>query len=582
MSISSGENRDPQSCYIDAPHEHMVQFLETDPSPIPTVNTFLSAGLRAQDAEDYTRLTEEQRTRAFALLQRKARALETEVAERKTAQERLWMLAAIVESSDDAILSKDLDGIVTSWNSAAERMYGYKAEEMIGQSVALIFPPEGQEEFEEIMARLRRGECINHHVTRRRRKDGTLLTVSVTISPVKDESGTIIGASAIARDITERLRLEARSQQLFASNLIGIFVADTAGRLLEANQALLDLLEYTQEEWQAEITRTDPPTSSVALFLRQLALQAVQQAGNAEPQETVLQKNNGAKIPVLVAVTTIAHTDTCIGFVLDISERKALEQRKDAFIGMASHELKTPLTSLKGFLGLLQRLLAGESNEKLLHYLGRMDTQLDKLTQLINDLLDISRMEAGKLVYREEQVEMDRLVQDTVESVQETTQTHHLQVKGETEACVFGDRDRLGQVLINLLTNAIKYSPNADTVLVHLAADKKQVLVSVQDFGRGIARAHHHKIFERFYQVNDPDAMTYPGLGIGLAICQEIVKRHGGRLWVESRIGRGATFYLSLPRLLEGSQLPAREPRNERRERQHAGEPAAIQKNPGD
>ena len=121
---------------------------------------------------------------------------------------------------------------------------------------------------------------------------------------------------------------------------------------------------------------------------------------------------------------------------------------------------------------------------------------------------------------------------------------------------MFGDRDRLGQVLINLLNNAIKYSPNADTVIVRLSTDEKQVLVSVQDFGRGIAQVHHHKIFERFYQVTDPEEKTYPGLGIGLAICRDIVKRHGGRLWVESEKGAGATFHLSLPLLRQESQSP--------------------------
>ena len=193
-----------------------------------------------------------------------------------------------------------------------------------------------------------------------------------------------------------------------------------------------------------------------------------------------MPQKSGTHLPVLVAVTGIEHSETCIGFVLDISERKALEQRKDAFIGMASHELKTPITSLKGFLGLVQRLLDREDNAKVLHYLTRMDAQIEKLIKLVNDLLDLSRIQTGQLAYREECVAVDGLVQDIVESVQETTQTHRLQIEGQTQADVFGDRDRLEQVLINLLNNAIKYSPNADTVIVHLATDEKQVLVSVQ------------------------------------------------------------------------------------------------------
>lgn len=520
--------------------------------------------------ESYTHLSEQERGQAFALLQQKAHSLEAEIAEHKATQARLRALAAIVESSDDAILSKNLDGFITSWNSAAERIYGYSEQEMIGQSVTRLFPPNRREEFEQIMARIRRGERVDHYETRRMRKDGTILTVSVTISPVKDETGTIIGASTIARDITQQRHLEVTSNQLFTSNLIGIFVADSTGTLLEANQAFLDLSGYTQEEWQATPLQQGRAAAFVAPFLRPLVLEARQGAGSVDPQETLLPQKGGTHLPVLVAVTCLQESETCIGFVLDISERKALEQRKDAFIGMASHELKTPVTSLKGFLSLLQRMLAHSENAKVQHYLTRMETQLEKLMTLINDLLDVSRIQTGQLVYREEPVAVDALVQDIMESVQETTQTHHLQLEGQIQAEVFGDRDRLGQVLTNLLTNAIKYSPNANTVIVHLSRDEKQVHIRVQDFGRGIAREHHHKIFERFYQIDDPEVKTYPGLGIGLAICHDIVTRHRGHLRVESEKGKGAIFHLSLPLFQQESLLNGEEPEAGKVKRQHA------------
>ena len=240
----------------------------------------------------------------------------------------------------------------------------------------------------------------------------------------------------------------------------------------------------------------------------------------------------------------------------EIAERKATEEqlrisesRKDEFISMASHELKTPITSLKGFLGLLQRRLTTRGDETALHYLARMDTQVNKLTRLINDLLNLSRIQTGQIDYQAERFEMDALVQEIVENVQGTTQSHHLILEEQAQAEIFGDRDRIGQVLINLLNNAIKYSPRADTVLVRVAKDRGQVIVSVQDFGIGIAKEHQHKIFERFYQVNDPQEKTYPGLGIGLFISCEIVRRHGGQLWVESKKDEGATFHCSLPLL---------------------------------
>jgi len=511
---------------------------------------------RVIPSESYSALASpDERLRAIALLQQKAYSLEVEKAERKAAEEALLHLAAIVESSDDAILSKNLEGIITSWNPAAERMYGYRTEEIVGQPVTLLYAPYQQDEFTQIMARIRRGERVEPYETVRVRKNGTYLTVSVTVSPIKDRTGTIIGASTIARDITRQKRLEAKFRRLFDSNLIGVFVSDFAGTFLDANDAFLDLLGYTRAELLAGTMERDALTPPEFHTLSQDAVIALQETGASGTYEKEYLHKSGKRIPVLVAVTRIEQTETCIGFVLDISERKELEKRKDEFIGMASHELKTPVTSLKGFLGLLQRRLTIQGDEKTLHYLARMDAQVNKLTRLINELLDLSKMQTGQLVYREDRFEVDALVQEIVENVQDTTQTHRLLLEGQTQAEVFGDRDRIGQVLINLLDNAIKYSPQADRVLVRVSKDQNKVLVSVQDFGIGIAKEHQHKIFERFYQGIDPEEKTYPGLGIGLYISCEIVKRHGGQLWVERKKGKGATFHFTLPLFSEEKGL---------------------------
>ena len=499
--------------------------------------------------ESYTSLRNpDERLRTIALLQQKANALEAEIIERKHAEEALFHLAAIVESSDDAILSKDLNGIITSWNAAAERMYGYSAQEIVGQPVTVLFVPGRQDEFAQIMSHIYQGKRVGSFETIRMRKNGTFLTVSVTVSPIKDSVGSIIGASAIARDITEQKRLEAKFRRLFDSNLIGVFVSDFSGTFLDANDAFLDLLGYTRTELQAGIVQRDALTPSEYHPLSQIAVSKLQEVGSSGAYEKEYLHKSGKRIPVLVAVTRIDQaTDTCIGFVLDISERKELDKRKDEFISMASHELKTPVTSLKGFLGLLQRRLALQGDEKALHYLTRMDTQINKLIKLINDLLDLSKMQTGQLTYREERFEMNDLVQEIVENVQETTQTHQLQFEGQVQAEVFGDRDRVGQVLINLLNNAIKYSYGADRVLVRVAKDQNRVCISVQDFGIGIAEEYQQKVFERFYQVTEAEEKTYPGLGIGLYISCEIVKRHGGKMWVESKKGCGATFHFFLP-----------------------------------
>lgn len=498
--------------------------------------------------ENYAHLSNpNEHFRTIALLQQQAHSLPAEIAGRKALEKALLHSAAIIEFSDDAILSKDLDGVVTSWNAAAERMYGYSAQEIVGQPVSLLFPPDRQDEFLKIMTRIRQGERVHSYETRRVRKDGTPLTVSVTISPVKDSGGTIIGASAIARDITEHKQLEARCRQLFDSNLIGVFVSDFAGTFLEANNAFLDLLGYTRAELQARTILRDALTPPEWHFLSQQAIQALQEAGVSGTYEKEYLHKNGRRVPVLVAVTRIGYTNTCIGCVLDISERRELEKRKDEFIGIASHELKTPVTSLKGFLGLLQRLSTTQGDEKMSYYLTRMDAQITRLTKLINDLLDLSKMQAGQLLYREERIEIDTLVQEVIEMIEGATQTHRLLLEGRTRALVVGDYDRIGQALTNLINNAIKYSPEADKILVRLAKDHSSIQVSVHDFGIGIDDEDQRKIFERFYQVAGAEEKNSSGLGIGLYITHDIVKQHGGRLWVESKKGEGSVFYITLP-----------------------------------
>jgi signal transduction histidine kinase len=241
----------------------------------------------------------------------------------------------------------------------------------------------------------------------------------------------------------------------------------------------------------------------------------------------------------------------------DITERKDLERRKDEFISMASHELKTPVTSIKGFTQLLLRRFQQRDDKESLRFLTRMDNQLMKLTRLISDLLDISKMQNGHMEYHKEPFELDLLVQEIIENVQGTTQTHRLILENPARVWVYADRDRIGQVLMNLLTNAIKFSARADRVLVQVLSAGLGAVVSVQDFGQGIDEANYEKIFERFYQVSEPDAKHFAGLGIGLYISREIIKRHQGHIWVKSRKGEGSTFYFSLPLLEDTSLTPS-------------------------
>ena len=235
----------------------------------------------------------------------------------------------------------------------------------------------------------------------------------------------------------------------------------------------------------------------------------------------------------------------------EIAGRKQLEEQlqraKDEFISMASHELKTPVTSIKGYTQLLSYRFQNGEDEESADILRRMDSQLNKLTQLIRDLLDVSKMQWGQLDYREEPFDLGTLVQEIVERVRTTTETHQLILDDVVPTRVLGDRDRVRQVVTNLLANAIRYSPKADRVIVRVTTDAETAVVSVQDFGIGIAESQRERIFEQFYQISEQNQQPFAGLGLGLYICNEVIKHHHGRMWVESKRGEGSTLGFTLP-----------------------------------
>ncbi|HET8841116.1 MAG TPA: MASE1 domain-containing protein [Ktedonobacteraceae bacterium] len=230
------------------------------------------------------------------------------------------------------------------------------------------------------------------------------------------------------------------------------------------------------------------------------------------------------------------------------AERRAFEQRKDVFLSMASHELRTPLTALQGYTQLLQMQFAGSDNQRVLHTMAIIVAQTKRLARLIEELLDLSKIQAGKLAFTEETVDMGALVREVAEQLQQTTLRHRITIEGETSGTIIGDRERFAQVLNNLLTNAIKYSPEAECIMIHLTPTAESLTVSVQDFGIGIPSREQEKIFECFYRVAGKREQATSGLGIGLCLAFQIIKHYKGKLWVESVEGQGSTFFFSLPR----------------------------------
>jgi len=228
-------------------------------------------------------------------------------------------------------------------------------------------------------------------------------------------------------------------------------------------------------------------------------------------------------------------------------ETLELMHRKDDFLSIASHELKTPVTSLKAYAQLLQMDAQGSNDTRKEVMFAKMDAQVDKLTALINDLLDTSKMQNGKLIYNKISFRLNDLVKEIITEMQTAITSHIIILEEDAQLEVCADRDRVGQVVNNLLSNAIKYCPDCKKLVVAIEKGEQMAVCSVQDFGNGINKEQQHKIFERFYRVTGKNFNTYPGLGLGLYIAKEIVDRHNGRIWFESEISKGTTFYFSLP-----------------------------------
>jgi two-component system sensor histidine kinase VicK len=353
-----------------------------------------------------------------------------DITESKLAEEKKSRLSAIVESSDDAIISKTLAGTVTTWNSSAQRMFGYTEEEMIGQPIFKLIPDEFLKEEWNILARVNSGEHVQQFETKRITKDKNLIDVSLTLSPIRDNQGVITGISKITRDITEK---------------------------------------------------------------------------------------------------------------------KQEEQRKNDFIGMVSHELKTPLTSLTGLIQVSRSKLRTSQDTFLATAMDRAAQQAKKMSNIINGFLNISRFESGRIAIDKKSFDMGQLLQEIVEETRLTVTTHAISLSPGEMVHVSADRDKIGSVISNLLSNAVKYSPNGKVINVSYNLFEGDVQVSVKDEGMGINEGDIPKLFDRYYRIQNNYTQHISGFGIGLYLCAQIIKLHNGNIWVESESGIGSIFYFSLP-----------------------------------
>ncbi|MBI3981260.1 PAS domain S-box protein [Candidatus Microgenomates bacterium] len=352
-----------------------------------------------------------------------------DITQKRKSEESLLELGRIVEFSEDAIYGIDLKTKITNWNHGASQLFGYQKSEVIGRKINILMPQENLKETLMLLETIQKGKTVKKTESTRRKKDGTVFPVSVTISPIHNVKHQLIGFSFISRDITER---------------------------------------------------------------------------------------------------------------------KLLEARREEFVSIASHELKTPITTLKAFTQILKTRFKQIGDEETAYFLSKMDDEINKLTYLINGLLDVTKMRSGIIELNEDVYNFDDIVEETIEMLQKTSRKHRIVKKGFVKKYLRTDKNRLVQVITNLITNAIKYSPEATKIVIESSSSRSEVILSVKDFGMGIPKNKQDLLFERFVRIHS-ERKHIPGIGLGLYISAEIIKQLDGKMWFKSKLNKGSTFYFSLP-----------------------------------
>jgi PAS domain S-box-containing protein len=487
-----------------------------------------------------------------------------DITEQKFFSEKNAMLAAIVDSSDDAIIGKTLDGIITSWNKAAHKLFGYTENEVIGHHISLIIPQDRLQEEDELIASIRQSKKVEHYKTVRLTKVGLEIPISLTVSPILGVFGEVIGASKIARDISEQQTSEEKQAMLAAivnSSEDAIISKTLNGIITSWNKAAHKLFGYTDKEAIGKHISLIIPTER--LDEENTIISRIKEGLRVDHFETIRLKKDGGLIPISLSISPIKdYSGKITGaskIARDITEEidnrekiklyydqlEKINSYKDEFIGLASHELKTPLTSITGYLQLLESTL---KDEKPKIFVKRAVNQARKLSSLVSDLLDMSKIQTGNLTLNLGVFDFNDLLDETIITIDDTVATHELElIRPDNQIIINGDKQRIEQVLINLVNNAVKYSPKADKVIMTVTDTDDNIKVAVKDFGIGIAKNQQKKIFSRFYRVDDISP-SISGLGIGLYISYDIVTKHNGRIWVDSEPGNGSTFYFEIPK----------------------------------
>lgn len=530
-------------------------------------------------------------------------------------------LAAIVASSSDAVVGKTLDAIITNWNPAAERLYGYTAEEAVGQSVSMLIPPDTTPQLSSIMERLRNGEHLDTFETVRVRKDGTRIDVSLTISPIRDQDDRIVGASTIARNITEQrraqdaLRLLAEAGDVLGASLDYETTLTNVAQLIVprlADWCSVNVVDETGKPTQLALTHSDPEKVKwVELIQQQIAysndessdMMRVVRTGESliynEITDDMLVKSakspehlealralgfrSGMVLPMMtrgrvVGTLSLVYAESGrvyredeIELAKEICRRAAIAvdnaglyaeaqraaQAREDFLLTASHELRTPLTTVKATTQLVSRYLdqSEPDRSRIVSMISRLQGEIGRLETLTSDLLDAARIQRGRFELQTEPCELVDLIQEVVATLDRAgyrQPSHRIILDAAESVSGVWDPQRLRQVVSNLVSNALKFSPNGGDVCIRIRRDEDSVLLEVEDEGIGIDSIEAAGLFQPFER-GATVRHSIGGVGLGLYITRQIVDAHGGTIALDSEPGVGSRFTIRLPNTVPGT-----------------------------
>lgn len=484
-----------------------------------------------------------------------------DITEQRLAKEEQRKLITLVDNSVDLMSVLNLQGVNSYINAAGKTMLGFRTdEEVISTPISNLHTPEDLAMVErDVIPTVMKDGKWSGIMNVKHLQSGEIFPVFNNCIRIDDPvSGEPIAVGAVMRDMRPELAAKqalAESEQLLRTITTAaptaLWMSDEKGLFTYHNQTWLDWTGRSLDEnlgrgWLDSIHPEDR-VNVEEKFLSELANKHLYEA------EFRLQHSDGTVHWCVVNGQPQYRADGkftgYIGACIDITEQKHLQQQKDDFIGIASHELKTPVTSIKAYTQVLEKMLQRKGETKEAEMISRMDGQINRLTSLIGDLLDVTKINSGKLQFNDREFEFLPMVKELIEDLQRTTDKHTLHEEYEANGFVFGDKERIGQVISNLVTNAIKYSPHADQIKIHTSLENGEIILCVTDFGIGISNDKLDKVFEQFYRVSGDMQHTFPGLGLGLYISSEIIKREGGRIWVNSKEGEGSTFCFALPLL---------------------------------